>query len=894
MAEKFYVVDGHSHLYRAFYAIKGLTTRDGQPSNAVYGFTGMLRKLIAQHKPDYLAVAFDLPGPTFRHKLYADYKATRQHPPDDLQAQIPMTREVVEAMDIPILTCEGYEADDVLGTVARLGAERGVDVVLVTSDKDARQLLGPRVRMLDTKKDAFITAEDVREQDGIAPEQVVEAMSLSGDTSDNVPGVPKVGPKTALALIQQYGTLEEALAHADEVKGKKLQENLKTFADQARLSRKLVVIDTHVPMTIDFEACRFSPPDPEKLAPIYEKLNFRQFLEEFLDARPASEATTASETDYRLVDTPERFEAFLAELKKQPRFAVDTETTSTTPRAAKLVGLSFSWKAGQGWYLPVRGPLGSGTLDLKETLGALKPILEAPEVGKVGQHIKYDAVVLRNYDVALQGVAFDTMVAAFVLDSERRRYKLDDLAATMLGCRMQPISDLIGKGKKQITMDLVPVDAVCHYAAEDADVTWRLGELLEKQLAAQPELKRLYETIELPLIAVLTDMEFTGIGFDGSVLRAMSGWLADQIADLEKRIHAEAGEPFNIASPKQLGAILFDKLGMSKLKKTKTGASTNSDVLEQLAIEHVLPGLVLEYRQLTKLKSTYVDTLPEMVVRETGRIHTSFHQTGAATGRLSSSDPNLQNIPIRTEIGTRIRKAFVPSQPGDLLLSADYSQIELRILAHFSKDKALRQAFIDDQDIHRFVASQVNGVAPEDVTPEMRRAAKAVNFGIVYGLTAYGLSRDLRIPVAEADAFITEYFGRYPGVKAFIDETIAQAHEDGFARTLCGRVRPLPGLNDRNRNMRQFAERAAVNTVIQGTAADMIKIAMIRLHARLRETGLRARMLLQIHDELLFELPCDEEGPLSELVVGEMTGALRFDVPVKVNIAVGANWMEAK
>ena len=887
MAEKFFVVDGHSHLYRAFFAVRGLTTADGKPTNAVFGFTSMMRKLIHDHQPDYLAVAFDLPAPTFRHELYSDYKATREKPPDEFIAQIPMAQEVLRAFGIPIYMKEGYEADDVMGTAARLAGERGLEVFVVTGDKDAHQLLGPRVSILDAGKDRVITQEALPEEKGMRPSQVVDVMALTGDTSDNVPGVPNVGPKTAVALIRQFGDLESVLAHADEAKGNRVRENLVKYADQARLSKKLVTINTHVPIKIDFERCRLDPPDPEKLAPVYRKFNFQRLLAEL--NLPA----TQDEAAYHLVNTPELFGKFMARLREQDRFSLDLETTSPLPMAAEIVGLSFAWEEREAWYLPIRAPLGEKTLDADTVLAELQPVLSDASVGKVGQNIKYDIVVLRKYGIEVRGIVFDSMVAAYVLNAERRRYALDDLAADLLSYRMTPISDLIGKGKKQTTMDQVPVDRVCAYACADADIALRLANLLEKELRRQ-KMWGLFSTVELPLISVLAEMEYNGIKLDADVLQEMSGWLGDQIGALEKDVHEEAGEVFNVASPKQLSRILFDKLGLPTIRKTKTGASTNSEVLEQLAVSHRLPGLVLEFRRLSKLKSTYVDALPQMVLPETGRIHTSFNQTATATGRLSSSDPNLQNIPVRTELGERIRRAFVPSRHGYVMLAADYSQIELRIVAHISGDPALRKAFDEDADIHRFVASQINGVKPEDVTATMRRTAKAVNFGIIYGLTPYGLSRDLRIPVHEADAFIKEYFERYPGVRRFIDATIEDARKNGCVATLCGRRRALPGINDSDRSVRSFAERAAVNTVIQGTAADMMKLAMIGVHNRLKKGKLRARMLLQIHDELLFELPPEEERQLAALVVEDMTGALETDVPIKVNTVVGKNWSEAK
>ncbi len=887
MAEKLLLIDGHSHLYRAFYAVKGgLTTPEGAPSNAVFGFTSMLRKLLRDHAPAYAAVALDLPAPTFRHKLYAEYKATRERPPEEFVSQIPLARDVLQAMQVPVYALAGYEADDILGTLTRQGVERGLEVVLVTGDKDAAQLLGPGVSILDTLKETVTTAQTLRERDGIAPEQVIEVMALAGDASDNVPGVPKVGPKTALELIRQFGTLENLLARLDEVKRPALRENLRQHADLARLSRALVTIDRGVPVTLSLEDCRLHPPDAARLTPVYQKLGFRQFLSEL------APGPTREKAKYRLIVTEEEFRGFLTELDRQKRFALDLETTSASPLAARLCGLSFSWAPKEAYYVAVRAPVGQRVLDERFVLDALKPILTDPAVAKVGQNIKYDMIVLRHYGIEVRGVSFDTMVAAYVLNSERRRYALDDLAADFLDYRMIPITDLIGKGKSATTMDLVPVERVAEYSCADADITLRLMERFAPELRAQ-KMDALFAEFEMPLVPVLAEMEYAGIRIDVAELRAMSQWLGEKIAAAEREIHRATGVEFNIGSPKQLQEILFDRLKLPRGRRTKTGASTDSDVLENLAAVHPLPAMILEWRQLSKLKSTYVDALPEMVHTD-GRVHTSFNQTATATGRLSSSDPNLQNIPIRTETGERIRKAFVPAGPGWRLLTADYSQIELRILAHICGDATLRRAFAEDQDIHQVVAAQIHGVPPAEVTPTMRRAAKTVNFGIIYGLSAYGLARDLRITPLEAEAFIRGYFDRYPGVRRFIDATIEEARRNGYVCTLAGRRRPLPALNDPDRATRAFAERAAVNTVIQGTAADMIKRAMIRIHARLRAEKLRAQMLLQIHDELVFDLPEEEEERLSSLVVEEMSGALKMDVPIKVNTAVGRNWLEAK
>ncbi|MGD0999817.1 MAG: DNA polymerase I [Candidatus Brocadiia bacterium] len=886
--KKLFLIDGHSHLYRAFFAVKGLTSPEGRPTNAVFGFTAMLRKLLREQKPDYLAVALDMPGKTFRHDLFEDYKATRVKPPDEFIAQIPLTREVLDALQVPVYALEGYEADDVLGTLAVQASGLGVDVVIVTGDKDAAQLLGPNVSCLDTGKDQTLTAEKLRERDGIAPEQVIEVMALSGDASDNVPGVPHVGPKTALELIREYGTLENVLAHVGEIRGKRLKESLTTHADAARLSRRLVTIDTKAPVELSLDACRVKPPEPERLVPVFQKLGFRQFIAEFPVAPTREEAAA-----YHLVDTEEALESLLAALRAQKRFSIDLETTSTSPMLAEIVGLSVCWQPKEAWYIPTRALAPDPTLDTEKVLDALRPILTDESVGKIGQNIKYDTVVLRRHGVELRGIVFDTMIAAYVLDAERRRYGLDELAADYLSYRMIPISDLIGKGKKQITMDRVPARKVCDYCCADSDIALRLSEILEKLLRDQ-KMHDLFAQVEMPLVSVLAEMEFQGIGLDVAALRTMSQWLEQEMAKLEKRIYQEAGEEFNIGSTQQLAKILFEKLRLPRGRKTRTGSSTDSDVLDQLSAAHRLPALVLEYRQLSKLKSTYADALPEMVAPGSNRLHTSFNQAATTTGRLSSSDPNLQNIPIRSEIGERIRKAFVATDPRNRLLTADYSQIELRILAHLSGDAALREAFAQDVDIHRFVAAQIHGVKPEEVTPAMRRVAKTTNFGIIYGQGPYGLARQLKIPNEEAAAFIEAYFHRYPGVKAFIDRTVADARKNGSVTTLLGRRRPLPGLNDPDHATRAFAERAAVNTVIQGTAADMIKVAMIRIARRLRDEKMRTKMLLQIHDELLFEVPPSEEISATDLVSTEMSTALKMDVPVKVNVALGRTWSEAK
>ena len=889
MAPKLYLVDGHSHCYRAFYAIRDMNAPDGSPTNLVYGFLSMLHKSLRDGKPDYVAVAFDTLAPTFRHEMFPEYKANRPPAPDELHAQVPVVREVLAAYGIPVFEAEGFEADDVIGTLARQATEQGVETWLLTSDKDAEQLLGPLVCMYDASKDKRTTVESLAEQKGVTPEQIPDVMALSGDSVDNVPGVPKVGPKTALRLIQEYGDLESVLAAAEGMKQSKVRENLIAHADAARLSLRLVTIDVDVPVALDLEACRVGEPDAPRLRGLFERLGFRRYLDE-MGAAPAEDS---EDKDYRLVDTPNAFAKFLAELRKQKRISLDTETTSTRPTEARLVGLSVSWGARTGYYLPLRAPAGSATLGLDETLEALRPVLEDPEVEKTGQNLKYDIIVLRRHGVEVRGVAFDTMLAAYALNASTRNYGLDALALSFLQYRCIPISELIGKGRKQLTMDQVPVDAVVDYAVEDADIAWRLTEVLEARVRDEG-FDALLREMELPLMAVLVDMELNGIRVDADRLREMSRWLADRVVELEERVQQEAGVRFNPSSPKQLARVLFEDLGLPVQRRTKTGPSTDAEVLDQLAPLHTVPALVLEYRQALKLKNTYVDALPVLISPETDKIHTSFSQTATTTGRLSSSDPNLQNIPVRTEEGNRIRAAFVPSEPGWLFLSADYSQIELRLLAHLSGDPALVEAFRNDEDIHRVVAAQVFAVPLEEVTSEQRRAAKAVNFGIVYGLTPYGLSRDIGVPVGEAAEFIKSYFERHPGVREFIDATVESAREKKYVETLRGRRRLIPDIDASDAGRRNFAERAAVNTVVQGSAADMIKLAMIRIHSRMREADSPARLLLQIHDELLFETPPDAREELEALVVAEMEQAMPLDVPVRVNVAVGANWQEAK
>jgi DNA polymerase-1 len=886
MSPKLFLIDGHSQVFQAYYAIGDLTSPKGLPVNAAFGFVGMLERLLREQKPEYCAVVFDMEGPTFRHKVFKEYKATRKPTPPDLIPQIPVVQQIIKAYRIPTYALSGYEADDVIGTIASQAASKGMEVYIVTTDKDAQQLIGPHVKIWSSRKNQVLDLEWLQKERGLRPEQVVDAMALEGDSIDNVPGIQGVGEKTALELVREWGTLERVLDNAQQVKRPKLRGNLMKGAEAARLSKQLVTIDTQAPVKFSLEEMKYRGPDRDRLIAIFRELGFNKYLADLVPMEPAAE------TRYRLVNTAEALEALVAGLKGQTVFSLDTETTSAVPVDAQLVGLSFSWKEKEAYYLPLMAPLGEKALSRQAALDALAPVLQDKRIQKIGQNIKFDMIILKNHGVGLEGVAFDTMVAAYLLDPERRRYNLGELALGYLGQKKTPISDLIGEGRNPRSMDTVPLDQICAYSCQDADLALRLAHLMEPKLK-DLNLWSLFHDVEMPLIEVLADMERTGVALDKGLLQRMSEELQRDILGFESQIYEAAGERFNISSPKQLAPILFGKLGLQPIRRLKTGPSTDADVLEILAHQHPLPRLIVKYRELSKLKSTYVDALPAMVNPRTGRIHCSFNHTATATGRLSSSEPNLQNIPARTELGRRIRAAFVPSSEDYLLLTADYSQIELRILAHVTGDPALVQAFKEDLDIHAFVASQIYGVPQKDVTEEMRTNAKAVSFGIIYGQTPFGLSRAVGIPVDAAKRFIDAYFARYPRVREFIADTVAEASKNGYVSTLMNRRRYLPGLTQADKVQRAFEERAAVNAVIQGSAADMIKVAMVRIHKALRERGTQAKLLIQIHDELLLEAPQSEIEGVRQLVVREMKSSLPLSVPVKVNSAVGKNWLEA-
>ncbi|MDH4203546.1 MAG: DNA polymerase I [Phycisphaerae bacterium] len=921
MPKKLYIIDGHAHIYSAYYApMRPLTGPSGEPTKAVFVFTTAMLGLIDRTKPDMLVVTMDSKASSFRVDMYPEYKAHRPPMPEDMPGQIVRIEQILEAMNIPMLRVDGWEADDLIGTLAREATEKGIDAYICSKDKDMLQLLNEHVVAYDIKKDEIIDPEKLKENMGLSPAQFIDVLALQGDAADNIPGVPDVGPKTAMDWIKKYGSLDELYAHADEIKGKR-GDNLRNFKEQAYLSRDLVIINTQAPIEFDESAFAFCGPDTDKLAAIYKELGFTKLLsslgveettpsplrgtppsqgESFggLFDQPHETKTARTDADYQLIDTQGKLDSFVKDLKKQDAFAFDTETTGLDPMRADLVGMSFSWKAGQAYYLAIRAPLGQKHLDIANVRKAIGPILGDANRFKVAQNLKYDYLVLENAGMPVavaDGKIFDTMVASYCLHADRSSHGMDAMARDYLGYEPIPISDLIGKGKKQITFDQVETSAACQYAAEDADVTWRLYEFLAKRLDAMPQIKDLFETVEMPLVTVLARMEANGVSLDTALLRKMSNEMTDAAEKLTDQIYALAGVPFNIDSPKQLGEILFDRLGLQSLKTGKTTQrSTDAGVLEQLKNDHEIVPLLLEYRQIVKLKNTYTDKLGQLINPKTNRVHASFNQTVTATGRLSSSDPNLQNIPIRTEMGRQIRSAFIPANTSGCILSADYSQIELRLLAHFSKDKALLKAFADDQDIHRFVASQVYDVDPEDVTSEMRGKAKGVNFGIIYGQGPFGLSRAIGITQAEAKQFIEDYFNRYPSIRSFMDNVIHKTKNLGYAETILHRRRPITGLESKNFNVRSQAERLAINTVIQGSAADLIKMAMIHIQRRIDKEHLPVKMILQIHDELVFELPKKAAATHKTWITQEMTSAIKLDVPLKVDVAIGPNWLTDK
>ncbi|MDH3376512.1 MAG: DNA polymerase I [Gammaproteobacteria bacterium] len=892
------LVDGSSYLYRAYHAMPNLTNSSGAATGAVYGITNMLRRLLSDYATPYIAVVFDAKGKTFRNDLYPDYKANRPPMPDELRTQIDAVHEIVEAMGFPKLVVSGVEADDVIGTLATRATEQGFDTIISTGDKDMAQLVDDHVQIVDTMKDVIYDTDGVQNKFGVPPASIVDYLTLTGDASDNIPGVPKVGPKTAAKWIQKYGSLDAIVAHVDEIGGK-VGENLRASVDQLPVSKRLVTIKRDVELESSPVTLMMREPDEACLRELYARLEFRAWLAELGGLDSAQGASAADATDfsveYDMVTDADALEGWIERLGKAECFAFDTETTSLDPLSAELVGVSFADAVGRAAYVPVAHCYDGAPPQLERAavLAALKPLLEDPAVPKIGQNLKYDAAVLANYDVTLQGIRYDTMLESYVLDSTASRHDMDSLAIKYLGYKTIKFEEVAGKGKAQVTFDQVALDVASNYAAEDADVTLRLHQTLWPKLEDEPTLQRLFETVEMPLVPVLGRIERNGVKVDAEMLGRQSAELAKRAAELEAEAHTAAGCEFNIASPKQIQEILYDKLGLPVLRKTPKGQpSTAENVLQELAVDFDLPRLILEHRGLAKLKSTYTDKLPDLINPRTGRIHTSYHQAVAATGRLSSADPNLQNIPVRSAEGRRIREAFIP-EPGYRLVSADYSQIELRIMAHLSGDKGLLAAFAQGADVHRATAAEVFAVAADAVSDDQRRHAKAINFGLIYGMSAFGLAQQLRIDRAQAQDYIDLYFARYPGVKAFMDNTRAVAHERGYVETVYGRRLYLPEIDSRNYNRRQYAERTAINAPMQGTAADLIKLAMLAVDRWITDSKVDVRVILQVHDELVVEVVEDIAADVAANLAELMSGVAELAVPLEVDSGIGANWAEA-
>ena len=905
------LMDGHAIVHRAWAAIRQpLTIRTtGEEVQGVYGFMNAFLKALSDWHPTHCAIAFDPPGPTFRHVQYKEYKAQRPEMPPSLSAQFPRVRQLMEALGVPMHEVEGYEADDALGTLCRQAEAHDLETVILTGDTDTLQLVSPVVRV---ELHSYIQREKVYDQQavrerygGLDPDRQPDVKALQGDVSDNIPGVPGIGAKTAIKLIVQFGSLEGLYEHLDEVTPPRIQELLRANRDQAFQGKELTTIVRDMPIQLDLEATRFGGFDRERVLAVLRELEFSSMVGRIPQgslqgpsaqmAMPIAQVT--SERDYRTVDTPQALEAMVGELRSAGTFAFDTETTGQDPMNCDLVGLSFSSKPGLAYYVPL-GHQEGAQLWLGEALETLKPLLEDLKLAKIAQKATYDMTLLRNYGIQVQNVVSDTMVAAQLTGHNATHLK--QLAFQLLNEEMTPIADLIGRGAKQVTMAEVPIADATAYAAADADMTGRLHTLLKEELGHHG-VESLFTEVEMPLVPVLVEMQHTGILVDAPKLREMSGSLVEELHTLEEEIYKEVGKSFNINSPQQLGNILFEELlpparlkelELPAAKRTKTGYSTDASVLEGLLeASEVIPIIepILRYRELGKLKSTYLDSLPTLVNPKTGRVHTSYNQVGSATGRLSSSDPNLQNIPIRTDRGREVRRAFL-AEPGWQLLAADYSQVELRILAHLSQDPALLEAFHRDEDIHQATAAQVYDVSPQEVTPNMRRVAKVMNFGIIYGLSAHGIAQQTDLDVHQGSAFIESYLGKYPGIREYVETTKRLAKEQGYVETILGRRRYLPEINQSNFHVRQAAERMAINMPVQGAAADIIKIAMVSIHQRMHEQGVQSRMLLQVHDELIFEVPPREMGQMQEMLQEEMPVALQLAVPLKVELEVGPTW----
>ncbi|MEE2969130.1 MAG: DNA polymerase I [Pseudomonadota bacterium] len=919
-----YLVDGSAYIFRAFHGLPPMTRPDGTPVNAVFGFSNMLTKLVQDTEAQYMAVVFDTARKTFRSEIYPEYKAQRPPPPDDLIPQFALIREATDAFNLPRIEMDGFEADDIIATYAKQAVESGHEVTIVSSDKDLMQLVGDNVRMMDPMKNRIVGADEVRERFGVGPDKVIDVQALAGDSSDNVPGVPGIGVKTAAELINVYGDLDNLLDHAEEIKQPKRRENLVNFADQARVSRELVTLRLDVPLEMKLDELALHEPDPEPLLAFLREQGFKSTIAKLQLGGGASETDIVPDasarpdpasavSDYELVQTIDRLQAWVDDARIAGVVAVDTETTSLDSMRAELVGVSLSIRGGKACYIPLAhvGARPQGTLDLDlnlqgdagadetpeqipmdQALGLLRPLLADRGVLKIGHNIKYDMEVLARYDVTVTPID-DTMILSYVLEGGSHGHGLDELSLLHFEHANIKFSEVAGAGKKQIGFAEVPLDKALDYAAEDADMTARLHLALKPRLATE-HMTVVYENIERALIPVLAEVEKAGIKVDAAELKALSDDFEKRGAILGEEIHKLAGHEFNIASPKQLGEVLFDEMGLSGGKKGKTGAySTDASVLEGLAAQgHDLPARVLDWRQLAKLRSTYTEALIGQINPDTGRVHTSFGQAIASTGRLSSTDPNLQNIPVRTEDGRKIRRAFVADK-GNILLSADYSQIELRLLAHVADIASLKEAFMGGADIHARTASEVFGIPMEGMDGAVRNRAKAINFGIIYGISPFGLARQLKIPQGEAKQYIESYFEHYPGIRDYMEKTKEFARTNGYVTTILGRKCHVPGIQDKNPARRNFSERAAVNAPLQGAAADIIKLAMIRVPKALKDTGLAARMLLQVHDELVFEVPEAELDRTIDVVSKVMSGAAHLSIPLVVDTGTGTNWADA-
>ena len=904
------LVDGSSYLFRAFHALPPLTNSRGEPTGAVYGVINMLRKLLKDYPPDYIAVVFDAKGKTFRDEIFEKYKAHRPPMPDELVAQIEPLHTIVKAMGLPCLIIDGVEADDVIGTLATQATLAGLNTVISTGDKDMAQLVDGRVTLINTMSDVTLDIQGVIEKFGVTPHQIIDYLTLIGDTSDNIPGIPGVGPKTAAKWLNEYDTLDNIIAHAGEIKGK-IGEKLRSNLDRLPLSKQLATIKCDVALDVVPTDLKQHMPDIDALRKLFQRHEFKRWLAELTSPGSSDRITTtpqdassktadisshASHTkDYEIIFTDQALRSWLKKLHDAELFAFDTETTSLDYMNALIVGVSFAVKAGEAAYVPLAHdyPDAPAQLSRDEVLESLRPLLENRAKAKVGQNLKYDMSVLANHGIHLQGIRFDTMLESYVLNSTATRHDMDSLALKYMGYRTIHYEDIAKKGSTLRTFNQIAIEEAAPYAAEDADITLRLHQTLWPQISAVNNLQRLFDEIEMPLVPVLSRIERNGVLVDAGLLKQQSDELARSMAALEEQVFDTAGEKFNLGSPKQIQEILYGKLGLPVLSKTPKGQpSTAEATLQELALDYPLPKLILDHRALSKLKSTYTDTLPLQINAHTGRVHTSYHQAVASTGRLSSSDPNLQNIPVRTQEGRRIRQAFIAPR-GYKILAADYSQIELRILAHLSNDKGLLQAFNNGGDIHSATASEIFAVSPQDVTTEQRRNAKAINFGLIYGMSAFGLARQLGIDRSEAQAYMDLYFSRYPDVKRFMDQMRKQAREQGYVETLFGRRLYLPEINSRNAQRRQYAERAAINAPMQGTAADIIKLAMLSTDKWINKSKVKAKMIMQVHDELVFEVLTSEVEETSEQVRRDMTEVTSLAVPLIIDIGVGNNWDEA-